>query len=187
MHKSENRKGPSDIDWDECHRRIRDSIRAQQLSDPEAVNDLAQVAIIRLFRLAHREGVQNLEAIRQRIAHGVVVEFFRHKRVVERAHKLLVDHGADAAPSTDVLDAYLDGVRTVRMLVLEYFRQDLGNHQCAELAHAYFEGRTWEEIAAEQDEKVATIRKRWQRCLDRLRQQAEDWPEISNLRDSLER
>ena len=187
VNETEPRVGPRDIDWADCHRRIRDSIRAQQLSDPEAVNDLAQVATIRLFRLAHREGIQEprSDPAANRTWSGPW-----NSSAIRRSSNAPTDSCSIMAPKPRRRSTF----STPTWMVSAWYA-------CSSLSTSVRNSETrsvpnlppptstptWEEIAVEQNEKVATIRKRWQRCLEKLRQQAEDWPEISNLKDSLER
>lgn len=144
---------------------VRHRLGARHADDHE---DLAQEALVRLLRVLRREPVRNLEALMNTLADRVVIQHDRRRR----RWSILVQPFDPAAhdrpdPSTRAQAALGDPVHRLRFTVLEFFAAH--HSPCAELARAFFARTPWEKVAAAAGLNPDAVRRRWSRCLDRLR------------------
>jgi hypothetical protein len=159
------------IDWAGVRGFLRTALRAHL---PEAcaadLQDLIQEASVRVLRTLRREEVRNLEALMNDIARKTAIDFMR-SRSRWSAMVLKVQHRQRdlAHGSNDDPEFLGDPLERTRFVVLAWFRQNSAG--CHELAARYFTGTCgWPVLAEELGLTPQALRRRWSRCVERLRQ-----------------
>jgi len=155
--------------WDELRTLAAHRVRARLgLLQRDDLEDVVQLAMVRLLRASRRESIANPHGMASLVADRAARDWLRARRRW-RARFLEPGEMDDLSPPCDALpeQAFGDPVERARFVVTEYFRQTAG--PCAELATAYFAALDWEAVAASAAMPAATVRKRWWRCVERLR------------------
>jgi RNA polymerase sigma factor (sigma-70 family) len=164
------------IDWDRTLSLLRRILHSHLASDErQEIGDLAQEAAIRVLRAARRGPIDSTEALAGDIARKTAADFVRRKiqwrRLLERAGQ-----EAQVPPVPCYAGAALgDPLARLRFAVLEYFSD--ASPGCHELARTYFsQGEDWKRVAERLAVSHAAIRRRWSRCVGRLREQIRSDP-----------
>jgi DNA-directed RNA polymerase specialized sigma24 family protein len=170
------------VDWravrEGVKQRIRNRLERLEVAELE---DLAQEAVIHVFRVVRKEGATNLEGLMSTVAHRTAVGFIRRRVRWRKIMEPFSDNAADcAAPATRAHESLGDPCERVRFTVLEFFRDSM---LCMELVTSLFEGKTWSAVAAETGIDHEAVRQRWSRCLKRLRSAAQADPGWLLLRE----
>ncbi len=161
---------PSDLDWSEV-RNIAARFVRHRLREGRAdlVDELAQDATVRLFRMSLRSPIRSVEAALNTIADAVVADWVRGRR---RWKKYFT-------PWTDDLESVADlrafgacdigdPMERLRFVVIEFFER--AHAPCAELARQFFAKVSWKALAEARGRSHAGILQLWSRCVRRLRE-----------------
>ena len=153
------------IDWAAVRASLRRRL-AGQLDPGEAheLEDLIQEGCVRLLRASRREPVEDLEAMTAVIARRTFRDWLRRRYRHERLWRPL-DEVPEVAAASAENSRFGDLVERIEFMVMELFRRE-DRTQCLELARAWFEGRSWKQLAEHLGASHASVRKRWSRCLE---------------------
>jgi DNA-directed RNA polymerase specialized sigma24 family protein len=182
----EQTPGPEQmLDWEEARRFLRRRIATHLHSDERSIlEDLTQVALVRLLRAIRREGVRDAGALMTEIARRTWIDHVRSKRRREHIWLRLEDghdQVRDPRPGHDAPGELIDRVRFV---VLEFF--DARRSGCRDLAGAFFAGVSWAEVARQTGRSPEAVRQQWLRCCDALRAFAPHCPDLLHARTRLQ-
>lgn len=157
------------LPWDELRALAGRHARARLgIVRPEDLEDIVQMAMVRLLRASRGAPVENPRGLTSTVTDRAAKDWLRARRRWRARFCESADPGERAPdPNAPEPGAFGDPLERVRFTVLEYFRQADG--PCAEIATAYFESRDWGSVAAAAGLAAAAVRKRWSRCVDRLR------------------
>jgi RNA polymerase sigma factor (sigma-70 family) len=162
--------GDMEINWDEARRFLRDLLRQKLFAAQRShLEDLVQEALVRLLRATRHEPANNLEALMTLIAGRTLIDFTRRRR---RYQALFVPLTDETDPSAQIqvppVDISRDPEERVEFIVLEHFRETKTG--CYEIARAFFQKRDWNSVARERGVSPESIRARWSRCVQHLRE-----------------
>ncbi len=150
---------------DACQRAVDDLMPRRQAADRAEV---AQEGMVRLWRVARSQKVQNLDALARVVVRRALDTWLRRHY---RRSAIEVPHATAGAPdpaATESIDAMSpEDVSLIRVLVVELFEEE--HPPCAALARAYFSSESWEAVARSGHEKPGAVRARWMRCVGRLK------------------
>ena len=137
----------------------------------EDLEDCEQIALIRLLRTSRRTVIENLEAMTTTIAKRVAASY--HQR---RSRVLLVEIEEDGAETrSDPMDL-IENCDGLRFLVRELLAGAGG--ECVEIYEEVLSReQTYEQAAKGLTVSAAALRKRWSRCLQRVRDLAAQCPD----------
>lgn len=175
--------GEPEIDWGEARRFLRDILRKKLFSAQRShLDDLVQEALVRLLRATRREPANNIEALMTLIAGRTLIDFTRRRR---RHQALFVPLTDETDPVVQVQvpppDVSRDPEERVEFIVLEHFREAKAG--CYEIARAFFQKRDWNSVALERGASPESIRARWSRCVQHLRETVSRDPHLRLLAD----
>lgn len=180
---------PLPLPWKEVRQTMLQHLRRHAAGrDPDQLEDLAQEACVRLLRALRRESARDLDGLMASLAHRTWVDHVRRwRRTRDRfspwgeaadgvADQLAISGDGDASEDAD-LGHLLD---RLELVVQEAF-QSAGAQACADLARAFFAGRDWRQVAGDLGVDHASVRKRWSRCLARIRDALSRDPQYADL------
>lgn len=129
----------------------------------DQIEDITQEASLRVIRAIRRQPARNVEALATHIAQKACADYVRRRRREAALEKALIASAGHDFPSLrpasgDVLDR-------LRFVVLEFF----GESPCGELAKAFFAGTNWKQYADGAGTEHSAERKKWSRCVEKLR------------------
>ena len=168
------------IEWDEAVVFLKRLLQKRLgASAPSDIDDLAQEAAIDFLRALRRTGAEKPKALMTTIANRAAIDFIDRRRRWSILVTPLGDNEPNIPGKGNDPSVFGDMEQRVQFIVLEYFRQQ--ESQCLELAKAFFDEHDWETVAKTKRLKTAAIRKRWSRCVDRLRKEARTHPDLMVL------
>ena len=156
---------PTTPDWDHARRFL--STRLSGLlgpADRAHVEDLAQEALLSLVRISRKEQITNLDGMLSTLAERKYIDYLRRKG---RWAALLAPWSRDAEDTAAHGWNETDPAERIAFMALEFFHSE--NSACEELHRHFLKGLEWGEVATGLGLNPATVRKRWERCLDNLR------------------
>ena len=139
-------------------------------ADEATVEDAAQEALVRLLRVVRHEGVRNLDALMNDICRKTAIDHLRWCRRFGESFEPMMDHRQGEA-----LESPVDPLTRLEFVVLEFFQARQTPRY--ELAVAFFDDRSWEQVAEVTGKSYASVRKQWSRCVALLRELARRAPE----------
>lgn len=158
---------PSDhgeLDWARARRVLVAYLRHRlPFAGEDVSEDLAQEALVRLYRMNVRAPVRTLEAVANTIADSVVLDHLR----CQKRRAAFLRRWALNIDARGELDALGDPMDRIYFVVIAFFRK--AKAPCADLAEHYFSKVEWKELAERRGRTPAEVRKQWSRCTDRLR------------------
>ncbi|OGU00765.1 MAG: hypothetical protein A2W29_13475 [Gemmatimonadetes bacterium RBG_16_66_8] len=159
-----------EIDWAAARTFLRDRIRGTLRGRGDAdVEDLTQLAAVRLLRALRREPARSLEALMHEISRRTCIDFFRQRRRTPSTTDIVGVEEVLSAPADP--DSDLGGdLERLRFVVLEFFQAR--NAPCRTLATMYFAEQDWQTVAEQLNRTYTAIRKQWSRCVQLLREAA---------------
>jgi len=162
-------------DWRGASRFLAERLRRLLPAiDPEHVQDLAQEALVDLFRTWRREPIRNVDALLNTLARRKAIDFVRRRDRWSVLLEPLPDDGepANRDHSTRVLG---DPAERLDFVILQLLaREDPG---CAGLARLYFSGHSWADVARLDGRSELAVRKQWSRCVAHLRRTLQEHPD----------
>ncbi len=163
--------GLGESTWARARAVMRDRLRQLLYRADEAtVEDAAQEALVRLLRVVRHEGVRNLDALMNDICRKTAIDHLRWSRRFGESFEPMMDHHQDKA-----FESPVDPLSRLEFVVLEFFQAR--QTPCYELAVAFFDDRSWEQVAEVTGKSYASVRKQWSRCVALLRELARRAPE----------
>jgi RNA polymerase sigma factor (sigma-70 family) len=167
--------GIAPAEWKRLRTRLLQELRRRIRADAETLEDLAQEACVRLIRALRRDPQLQPDAyvrvVAQRTGADYLRSLYRHQRLIEAVGRGELDAALPHAvePSKGEL------LERLELVVVELLDKAQAS-ECKELALAWFNGVSWSEWAHARQLEHAAVRKRWSRCLDRVRQSIEADP-----------
>lgn len=132
----------------------------------EDIEDCAQEVYLKVwdaFEQYGADGVRNAKGLMTRIATGVAKNYIRRKVNWRKYRELIGENNRSTGEHR-----FWTPVENVQTIVVNYF--DLNDEKrCAEIGRLYFHEFRLKEIAHKLEEKPATVRQQWRRCVIRLR------------------
>ena len=169
---------PSDgrgvIDWARAERTIRSSVARRLSGRPhDVVEEVSSDAQIRLLKLSRREAIRDQDATARQCANYAVGDFLRsvyRDRLVSGTDA--PESEADEGDSTEGLGFFKERIEQITLMFFEEKRRvaqaKKTSADCLDLAIAFFESRTWREVADGFGTSYLAIRQRWSRCVREL-------------------
>lgn len=169
------------IDWDTVRASLRRRIVGQlDPNEHSELEDLVQEGCVRLLRASRRDRIDDMEALVSVIARRTFSDYLRRRYRNERVWRPLDDEVADRVGTPGPDSRFGDMVDRVEFMVLQVFEGE-GRTDCRDLARAWFECRSWKDLAGELDLAPAAVRKRWSRCLELPRRHFATDPDLNAL------
>jgi len=180
---------PLPLPWDEARRTLLQHLRRHAAGrDPDQLEDLAQEACVRLLRAVRREPARDVDGLMASLAHRTWVDHVRRWRRAQARFGLsdqdldaLADPAAGGGSDPTSDDPSLGHLLDRLELVVQEVFVGAGAEACADLARAFFAGRDWRQVADDLGVDHATVRKRWSRCLARVRDALRRDPQYADL------
>lgn len=159
----------SGAEWTRLRTRLLQELRRQVRVDAQTLEDLAQEACVRLIRALRHDPQLDPDAfvkvVAQRTGADYLRGLYRYRRLVQAAES----GDVEAALPRAVEPAAGELLERLELIVAELFDK-AQEAECKGLALAWFNGRSWRDLAQAQGTEHAAIRKRWSRCLEKARQ-----------------
>lgn len=166
------------IDWDEARRFLARAMSQHAGAGDSYIDDLVQEACVRLLRAQRRGPVTDLEALMRAVARGAWVDHIRRRT---RARLYTEQFGRELETESSLNDPELgDLVDRLELVVQEMLDRE-GATDCKQLALEYFESRDWRVVSERLGLSYSAARKRWSRCVVRLRAAFARHPDFGHL------
>jgi hypothetical protein len=148
---------------------LRSVVRRQlQYADPDLLDDLSQIAFIRLWEYLGRSKADNLDALMNTIGQRTAKDYLRRLRIIRILFGQTLDQAMVESLAAPPADENLgDPLERFRFMVVEFF--EMTGAPCGKLAAKFFAKISWKIVGETIGVAPNTIAKQWERCVTRLR------------------
>lgn len=148
---------------------LRAAIRRQlQYAEANLLDDLAQIAFIRLWEYLGRANAGNLDALMNTIGQRTAKDYLRRLRILRLLlGQGLEEAGVDSLAAPPTAPDLGDPLERFRFMALEFF--DSVGAPCAVLGGKFFQELSWKHVGDALGVAPNTLAKQWERCVTRLR------------------
>jgi RNA polymerase sigma factor (sigma-70 family) len=159
----------SAAEWARLRARLLRELRRQIRADAETLEDLAQEACVRLIRAIRHDPASDpaayVKVVAQRTGSDYLRGIYRQRRLMESVETGELELAIAQAHATDKGEL----IERLEFVVLELLEREQAT-ECHQLARAWFDGRNWRDLAEQRKIAHSALRKRWSRCLERVRE-----------------